>query len=101
MEDVHRKSHAAEKSSVEKFICRIYSVTEVESCNEARVMLFSRWRSPEAPPPMSDVVRWHIQRAQHQAMIWKLAHVPHPKLPLPESSGWARLNGKQVPVPGV
>ena len=84
-------------TSVEKFICRIYSVTEAERCNEARATLFSRCRSPEALPPTSDAMRWHIERAHYQAMIWKQAHVPHPTLPLPESSGWTNLNGKLVP----
>ena len=40
--------------TVEKFICRMYSVTDAESCNEARATLFSRCRSPEALPPTSD-----------------------------------------------
>ena len=109
MEDIHRTPHAAEKpigrgdldsstvTSVEKFICRIYSVTDVESCNEARATLFSRCRSPEALPPTSDEVRWHIQRAHYKAKIWKNAHVPHLTLPLPGSSGWTRLNGKLMP----
>ncbi|KAL9951255.1 hypothetical protein ACROYT_G043889 [Oculina patagonica] len=33
-------------SSVEKFICGIYKVTDAESCNEARTKLFSKCRSP-------------------------------------------------------
>ena len=80
--------------SVEKFICRIYSVTDAENCNEARATLFSRCRSPEALPPTSDAARWHIRRAHFQAMVWKQAHVTHPTLPLPETMGWTKLNGK-------
>ena len=26
-------------------------------------------------------LRWHIERAHYQAMIWKQAHVPHPTIP--------------------
>ena len=74
-------------TSVEKFICRICSVTEVDSCNEVRATLLSRCRSPEALPLTSDAVIWHIQRGRYQAMIWKQAHVPHPSLPLTESLG--------------
>lgn len=83
--------------SAEKFICRIYKITDEDSCNEARATLFSRCRSPEALLPTSDAARWHIQRAHFQSMIWKQAHVAHPVLPLPETMGWTKLNEKLVP----
>ena len=37
-------------TSAEEFICRVYNVTDAESCNEASTRLFSRCRSPEALP---------------------------------------------------
>ena len=44
-------------TSAEKFISRVYNVAaNAESCNEARATLFSRSRSPEALPPMSDAL---------------------------------------------
>ena len=84
-------------TSAEKFICRVYNVADAESCNEARTMLFSRCRSPEALPPTSDAARLHIRRAHFQAMIWKQAHLTNPTFPLPETMGWSRLKDKLAP----
>jgi len=84
-------------TSAEKFICRVYNVADAESCNEACTTLFSRCRSPEALPPMSDAARLHIRRAHFQAIIWKQAHLTNPTLPLPETMGWSRLNDKLIP----
>ena len=74
-------------TSAEKFICRVYNVADAESCNEARTTLFPRCRSPEALPPTSDAARLHIRRAHFQAMVWKLANLTNPTLPLPETMG--------------
>ena len=62
-------------ASAEKFLCSVYNVADAESCNEACTTLFSRCRSPEAPPPTSDAARLHIRRAHVLAMIWKQAHL--------------------------
>ena len=83
--------------SAEKFIGRVYNVADAESCNEARATLLSRCRSPEALPRTSDAARLHIRRAHFQAMIWKLANLTNPTLPLPEKMGRSRLNDKCVP----
>ena len=83
--------------SIEKFICRMYSVTDAESCNEASATLFYGCRSPEALPPTSDAARWHIGRVHFQAKVWKQTNVTHPTLPLPETCrGWTKLNRKLV-----
>ena len=82
--------------SAEKFIGRVYNVADAESCNEARATLLSKCRSPEALPPTSDAARLHIRRAHFQAMIWKLANLTNPTLPLPEKMGWSRLNAWQA-----
>ena len=37
-------------TSAEEFICRVYNVTDAESCNEASTTLFSRCRLPEVLP---------------------------------------------------
>ena len=66
--------------SVKTFICGISSVTDAENCNKAHATMFSRCRSPEALPPTSDAVRWHIVWAHFQAMVWKQAHVTHSTL---------------------
>ena len=86
-------------TSAEKFICRVpvYNVADAESRNEECTTLFFRCRSPETLPPTSDAARLYIRRAHFQAMIWKLANLTNPTLPLPETMGWSRLNDKGVP----
>ena len=82
-------------TSAERFICRVYNVVDAESCNEARATLFSRCRSPEALPPTSDAAL--LMKGSLPAMIWKLANLTNPTLPLPETMGWSSYNDKRVP----
>ena len=49
-------------TSAEKLICRVYNVADAKSWNEARAMLFSRCRSPEALPPTSNATRLHTRK---------------------------------------
>ena len=53
--------------STEKFICKIYGVPEVDTCNKARVKLFCIGRLQEALPPTSDAAKFHIMRSHYQA----------------------------------
>ena len=48
-------------TSTEKFICRIYGVPEVDTCNKARVKLFCIGRTQETLPPTSDAAKFHIK----------------------------------------
>jgi len=41
-------------TSTEKFICKMYGVPEVDTCNKARVKLFCIGRAHETLPPTSD-----------------------------------------------
>ena len=49
--------------STEKFICKMYGVPEVDTCNKARVKLFCIGRAHESLPPTSDATKFHIMRA--------------------------------------
>lgn len=79
-------------TSAEKFICRVYGSDE-ESCNRARVTLFSKCRASEALPPTSDAAEFHIRRAHYQALVWRQAHLANPALPPIEQMGWNIVNG--------
>lgn len=45
----------------EAFMCRIYKVP-YDSCDNGRVHLFCKCKTPEVLPPTSDAVKHHIQR---------------------------------------
>lgn len=81
----------------EAFICRIFKVP-YDSCDKGRVHLFCKCKPPEALPPTSDAVQFHIQRANYQTFLWKQANVPVPVMPSPTSSGWKNCDGKLKPV---
>ncbi|KAG1683504.1 hypothetical protein GQR58_009959 [Nymphon striatum] len=65
----------------ETFICKVYSVHRITSCDKARVTLFCKCKSQESLPPTSDSVTYHIQRAHYQSMIWRQATSQQPHLP--------------------
>ena len=44
----------------EKFICMIYGVPEVDTCNKARVKSFCIGRTQDTLPPNSDAAKFHI-----------------------------------------
>ena len=83
--------------STEKFICKMYGVPEVDTCNKARVKLFCIGRAHETLPPTSDATKFHIIRAQYQASVWHQAHLPCPDLLPVTEMGWMHLDGKLVP----
>jgi hypothetical protein len=81
----------------EKFVCKLYSVPEVSSCDNARVKLFFKCKSAEALPPTTDALQFHVQRAHYQSMVWKQATNPRPVLPSPATMGWKMEDGKLSP----
>ena len=84
-------------TSTEKFICKIYGVPEVDTCNKARLKLFCISRTQETLPPTSDAaVIFYIMRSHNQASVWNLAHSPYPDLPPVSEMGWMRLDGRLV-----
>ena len=82
----------------EKFICRIYKLPDEDICDNARVDMFGKCRLPEALPPTSNALQFHIQRAHYQAMVWRQATCNIPLLPQPETMGWSKDNGILVPI---
>ena len=83
--------------STEKFICKMYGVPEVDTCNKARVKLFCIGRAHETLPTASDATKFHIMRAHYQRSVWNQAHLPCPDLLPVTEMGWMHLDGKVVP----
>ena len=54
-------------------------------------------RPAETLPPTSDALHYHILRSHYQALVWNLAHVLKPALPVPNGHGWAMESGKLKP----
>lgn len=83
--------------STEAFICKVYGVPEVDTCDKARVKLFCIGHSQETLPPTSDAAKFHILRAHYQASVWNQAHMSHPDLPPETEMGWMNLDDQLVP----
>ena len=84
--------------SAEQFMCRIYGIFEEGDVDKARVILFTGSRSMQALPPTSNALRFHIQRAHHQASVWRQAHCTHPNVPEPTMHGWTLTDGQLLPT---
>ena len=82
-------------SAAETFICRVYGVTDIDTCDKARVKLFNKCLSQESLPPTTDAVNLHIQRAHYQTMVWIQADTCTQLLEQVSSSGWT-LSGDQL-----
>jgi hypothetical protein len=83
----------------EQFVCKMYGVgANVETVDQARSFLFAKCGTPEALPPTSDALGFHIKRAHYQAMVWQLAHCAIPVLPAPDTMGWEHDGGKLIPI---
>jgi len=74
----------------EAFVCRIYNVHKTDSVDDARHILFCKTTKPEALPPTSDALRFHLMRVYYQTMIWRNAHCATPELPSPVQMGWMK-----------
>ena len=74
--------------SSETFVCRIYNVHRTDSIDAAQHLLFSKTGKPEAMASTSNVFRFHVTRVHYQAMIWRNAQCPTPKLPAPSEMEW-------------
>ena len=73
---------------LEEFVCQIYGTHET-SANLARYKLFCAKSFGERKlPPTSDCLKLHIDRANYQARVHKLAVVPDASLPSPNEHGW-------------
>ena len=72
----------------ESFIARMYC--DFENVTEARYRLFAT-KSVEKEaqlPPSRNALKYHIQRAGYQVMIWKNAIKPMIDVPSPKGNGW-------------
>ena len=74
--------------SSETFVCRLYAGHKTDSVDAARHILFCKTGKPEAMPPTSDALRFHLMRVHYQAMVWRNAHCAVPELPAPVDMGW-------------
>ena len=84
-------------TSTDKFICKIYGVPVVDTCNKPRVKLFCIGRTQETLPPTSDAAKFHTMRSHYQASVWNQAHSPYPDLPPVTEMGWMHLDGRLLP----
>ena len=82
--------------STEKFICKIYCVPKVDTCNKARVKLYCIGRTQDALPPTSDAAKFHIMRSHYQASVWNQAYSPYADLPPVTEMGWMHLDSRLV-----
>lgn len=89
--------NASTTQAAEKFICRLYKLPDVDTCDKARTVLFCKGRLQEALPPTSDAVHLHIRRAHYQTMVWKQARLPIQQLPMATDMGWQMSSGHLVP----
>lgn len=83
--------------NAEKFVCKLYGVPESNSCDQARVKLFCKFKTQETLPPTTDALQFHIQRAHYQSMVWNQAANPQQVLPSPETLGWTMDGGQLSP----
>ena len=73
----------------------------VQPVDESVILLclpVSKCYTPESMPPSSDAAQYHIQRANHQSLIWREACNSKPVIPSPTDSGWKLADGILTPV---
>ena len=86
-------------NTAEEFVCKLYKVNpSIKSSDKARSAMFAKTNGPEDLTPSSDLLRFHIKRAQYQALIWNQAHITKLDLPNPEDYGWRLKEKTLVPV---
>jgi hypothetical protein len=81
----------------ELFVCKLY-ISNCETADGARTIMFRKATAPENLPPSSDALSFHIKRAHYQASVWQQAHEKKPNLPPIESMGWQLKDGVFLPV---
>ena len=81
----------------EMFVCKLYK-QNVETTDEARCLLFAKAGSPDALPPTSNALLYHMMRVHYQTMVWRQANICKPILPLPVKMGWRKQNDDLIPI---
>lgn len=95
---------------LEKFVCRIYNIRNIDTINEARFELFCKtykfknlnesfkpklknYDASSLPPCKSELFQ-QLLRAQYITSIWGNAHMKYPTALRPQGNGWIENNGK-------
>ena len=73
-------------------------LTQTDYIDGARHIMFYKFAKPEALPPTSDALRFHLMRVHYQTMIWKNAHCATPELPSVDTMGWKCCEGRFEPI---
>ena len=96
---------------VEKFICNLYSLKNLNSVNRARFALFLKtykFKNLNEPfekkkiknfdassiPPCYAELKQHLLRSIYIARIWRNAHAKIPSFLQPEDYGWIQVDNK-------
>ena len=83
----------------EQFVACLYNKLDVDEINELRYQLFCANPSKSSSlPPTKDALYWHIQRANYQAALLRLALSVDP-FPSPDGHGWQVLAPNHATVP--
>lgn len=91
-------------SEAEKFVILMYTEKKPGLSNSGdldilRASMFKSIRELEKLPPTRQTFRLHIDRVNHQILIWRNAHVAKPHVPNPTENGWTLTeSGNLVPV---
>ena len=81
-----------------EYVCALYGHKDITSVNEVRYSMFRLGSfSDECLPPTEDCLKKHIQRANHQAFIWKRSLVAFIVPPSPVGNGW-ELKGDELTI---
>ena len=94
-------------SSLERFVCRLYTEKRLTSVNEVRKKIFWKNYSRENRitdlsllPPCHSSLLLHINRANYVARIWQQASTPIMEIEDPKYHGWQEdLTEEWVTVP--
>ena len=88
------------KASCEKLVCAMYTSKDAgNTADDTRYWLFcQKQKRNENLPPTSNSLQHHIQRANYQALVWKLSLKAVQNLPSPNGQGWNIISGALSPV---
>lgn len=88
LDSVGRDGNVAE---VERFVCSLYGMPELNDIDECRFKLFSKGKcTGEQLPPKRDALNLHFQRSNHQTKVWFQADQEVMQVGnLSDISGWA------------
>ena len=90
----------------EKFVCALYGRKGFDVNKLHHSKFCGTNAQSNRLPPTKDALKTHIQRANYQIAVWKLALYAKPEMPSPNGHGWIGENGDiridwmdQLPAP--